>query len=78
MGPNTPAGSAAPHSEITRVRADVPDRPKPSTNRATGFAAMRPLVVMASDTLHVMNWADASNGHAVPGGTGETTHVLGG
>ena len=27
VAPNSPAGSAAPHSERTRVSADVPDRP---------------------------------------------------
>ena len=31
-----PAGSVPPHSERTRVSADVPDRPMPNTNRTTG------------------------------------------
>src|ERR1700753_3203864 len=78
VAPNRPAGSAAPHSERTRVSADVPDRPKPSTNRATGLAAVRLLVVMASATLHVMNWSDAMNSRAVAGGSAESIDVRGG
>jgi hypothetical protein len=38
VAPNSPVGSAAPHSEITRASADVPDRPRPMTNRMTGRA----------------------------------------
>ena len=78
VAPNNPGGSAAPHSESTRVSADVPDLPKPSTNSATGFVALLRLAVMASATLHVMNWSDATNGHAVPRGTGESIDALGG
>src|ERR1700733_13388752 len=40
VAPNSLGGSAAPHSERTLVSADVPDRAKPSTNRASGRAAV--------------------------------------
>src|ERR1700733_2765144 len=65
VAPNSPAGSAAPHSERTRVSADVPDRPKPSTNRMMGFAELRRLSLMASDTLHAMNRSSPTEEQAV-------------
>src|SRR6476646_685112 len=36
VAPKRPGGSIPPHRERTRAKADVPDRPLPNKNSATG------------------------------------------
>jgi hypothetical protein len=47
------------------VSADVPDRPKPSTNRMTGFAELCRLSLIASATLHAVNRSNPTKEQAV-------------